>query len=200
MNAPNLLPFHGEVYFFPGFISAKESEIYLHALMRDVPWEHRAIKIFGKEVMQPRLVAWFADAGQTYRYSGLSLAANEWNPALLAIRQKIKKLCGIQFNSALLNLYRNGNDTVGWHRDNETELGAQPVIVSVSLGAPRNFVFRSYHHKETKIKLNLGSGSLLLMTGETQEYWEHTLPRAPKVLEPRLNITFRKITMQVTEQ
>jgi alkylated DNA repair dioxygenase AlkB len=200
MDAPNLLPFNGEAFYYPAFIGGQESEAYFNALMSDVPWEQKSVKIFGKEVMQPRLVAWFSDKGQTYRYSGLTLEANEWNPALLAIREKIRAMSGIYFNSALLNLYRDGNDSVGWHRDNERELGAHPVIASVSLGATRNFVFRNYHRKELKIKINLESGSLLLMTGETQAHWEHALPRVARAPEPRVNITFRNITQPLAKQ
>ena len=159
-------------------------------------WQQQAIKIFGKSVMQPRLTAAFADKGVKYGYSGISLDAQEWTPELLLIKSRAELFSATTFNTALLNFYRNGNDSMGWHRDNEKVLGPQPVIASVSLGAIRKFQLRTYSGKKERLTLSPASGSLIVMNGESQHYWEHALPKSKSVLLPRLNITFRRVIIE----
>ena len=191
--APNLLPHDGEAWFYEGLFSPEETGRYFNLLLNNVEWKHQPVKIFGREVLQPRLTAWFADSLKKYRYSGITMDAFEWTKELLEIREKVEKISGSGFNSALLNFYRNGNDSVGWHRDNEKELGPAPVIASVSLGAARKFELRNYSDNSEKVSILLTDGSLLLMKGNTQKAWEHRLPKSVKQLDARINITFRNI-------
>lgn len=187
----NLLPHSGEAYFYPEFFAKKQSDLFCKMLLEEVNWKQEPIKLFGKEIMQPRLTAWYADAGKTYSYSGIIMPANEWTDALLKIKKDVEKVSKVTFNSALLNLYRNGQDSMGWHRDNERELGFNPVIASVSFGAERVFQLREYASKSNLKSLLLSHGSFLLMRGETQPHWEHRVPKTNKVNEARINITFR---------
>lgn len=192
----NLLPFNGEAYYYPGLFTQELSELYLKALLTEVPWIQEPIKIFGKEVMQPRLTAWYGDS--SYRYSGITMDPIPWSEKLLEIKDIVEAHTNQKFNSALLNHYRDGNDSVGWHRDNEKTLGPAPVIASVSFGVKRVFHLRPYREKSPKISIQLESGSLLLMQGETQHFWEHTLPKLPKSdLGPRVNLTFRAVSGSV---
>jgi alkylated DNA repair dioxygenase AlkB len=190
---PNLIPHNGEAYLFPAFLPKPEADKYLTDLLVNIPWKHQAIKIFGRQVLQPRLTAWFADDLSSYRYSGLTVIADPWNDDLLRLRNKIREFTGIYFNSALLNLYRDGADSVGWHRDNEKVLGEEPVIAALSLGGMRSFLFRNYINKSEKIKITLASGSLLLMKGDLQQHWEHALPKSASQMDKRINITFRQV-------
>ncbi|MCW3093603.1 MAG: alkylated repair protein [Ferruginibacter sp.] len=189
----NILPYKGEAIFYPGFFSAAESDEYLIRLTNEINWKQEPIKMFGKEVMQPRLTAWHGDAAKPYSYSGITMQPQNWTNALLEIKEKIELIAGVSFTSALLNFYRDGKDSMGWHRDNEKELGLNPVIGSVSFGAERPFQFRNYANKEEVVSINLTHGSFLLMKGETQHYWEHRLPKANKINGKRINITFRAI-------
>jgi alkylated DNA repair dioxygenase AlkB len=193
-NQPaNLLPSQGEILYFPGFFSQRESDEFFRSLLQNIPWRQMPIKIFGKTVQQPRLTAWYADEGVEYKYSGLRLQAQPWIEPLSSVRLKIEKETGHLFNSALLNLYRDGNDSMGWHRDNEKALGPNPVIASLSLGAPRVFKLRKYSDKSLPFSLELQHGSLLLMHGESQHHWEHSIPKTKAALGQRINITFRKV-------
>jgi len=192
-SVPNLLHEKGEAYLFPRFWSDEASQQLLLALTAQVAWRHEPIWMFGKKVMQPRLTAWYGDPGKSYRYSGIEMKPLPWVPDLQKIKDRIESELNFEFNSALLNLYRDGQDSMGWHRDNEPELGNEPVIASVSLGEPRRFLMRQYHHKESKVELLLDSGSLLIMQGQTQQFWEHSIPKTASVKNPRINITFRKI-------
>jgi len=187
----NLLPAKGEAFFYPGFIPGAEAAVYFEQLQREIAWEQRPIRIFGKAVMQPRLTAWYGDPGKAYSYSGITLQPLAWTPALQEIRQRAAALAGVVFTGALLNLYRDGQDSMGWHRDNEKELGRNPVIGSVSFGATRQFQFRKYEDKSGLISLDLPDGSFLLMKGETQHYWEHRVAKTAKSIGIRINITFR---------
>jgi alkylated DNA repair dioxygenase AlkB len=189
----NLLPYSGEVYYYPDLFSTRESDDFLNSLLKNINWKQEPIKIFGKTVMQPRLTAWFADEGQSYSYSGTTMQASDWTKDLLKIKAQVEETAFVKFNSALLNLYRNGNDSVGWHRDNEKELGDEPIIGSVSFGATRTFQLRDYKTKNHLISLELKHGSLVLMRGQTQTVWEHRIPKTTKVTSPRVNITFRII-------
>ncbi|MCC5939280.1 MAG: alpha-ketoglutarate-dependent dioxygenase AlkB [Lunatimonas sp.] len=189
----NLLPYQGEAYYFPSFLTDEESQYLFLALESEINWNQEEIWMFGKRVMQPRLTALCGDPEIPYGYSGISMQASPFTSSLRRLKQRLDDLAQTTFTHVLLNYYRNGADSMGWHRDNEKVLGSAPVIASVSLGAERTFQFRHYEHKSTKMDLMLGSGSLLLMKGESQRFWEHQLPKAKGVLLPRINLTFRVI-------
>jgi alkylated DNA repair dioxygenase AlkB len=190
---PNLLPFDGEVYLLQHFFTPAESDVFLEQLIHQVAWKQEPIKMFGKLIMQPRLTAWYGDLDKTYRYSGITMTPLPWSDTLLTLKNKINAFAGTSFTSALLNYYRDGKDSMGWHRDNEKELGLNPVIASVTFGAARNFQLRHYRDKKNLTNIMLTHGSLLLMRGTTQHYWEHQLPKTSKVIAARINITFRVI-------
>lgn len=187
----NLLPHKGEAYFYREFFDKAESDLLYQKLLQEVNWKQEPIRLFGKEVMQPRLTCWFADEGKSYSYSGITMQGYPWTEALLKIKTAVERKAGVKFNSALLNLYRDGKDSMGWHKDNEKELGVNPIIASVSFGAIRTFQLREYHTKSSLKSIPLGHGSMLLMRGETQPHWEHRVPKTNKVNSPRINITFR---------
>jgi alkylated DNA repair dioxygenase AlkB len=217
----NLLPSGGEAWFYPDFFPAEAATQYFENLLGEIDWKQQPIKIFGKAVMQPRLTAWYGDPGKTYAYSGISLQPLAWTETLLIIRESAENVAGVAFNGALLNQYRDGRDSMGWHRDNEKELGRNPVIGSVSFGATRQFQFRKYAGKEQllskgdpvsggdpmsgedpmsggdpmskrlPISLDLTHGSFLLMKGETQHHWEHRVAKSTEAAGVRINITFR---------
>ena len=189
----NLLPTDGEVYYYPAFFPSQDSSDFFVALRQEIEWKQEPIMMFGKSIMQPRLTAWYGDEGKSYRYSGITMRPKSWTATLKSIKEKIEGVAKTKFTSALLNQYRDGNDSVGWHRDNEKELGDNPVIGSVSFGAPRNFLFKHVANENLKIKLVLESGSFLLMKNSTQHHWLHCVPKTKSVLEPRINITFRTI-------
>lgn len=191
--AANLLPHHGEVFLFPAFFDKTESDDLFDGLRREVPWKQEPIKLFGKEIMQPRLTAWYSDAGISYSYSGITMQGLAWNNYLKIIKERVEHFFKLSCNSALLNLYRQGEDSMGWHRDNEKELGRHPTIISVSFGATRKFQLREYRSKNNLISLELHHGSVLIMKGESQPHWEHRVPKQGKITEPRLNITFRQV-------
>jgi alkylated DNA repair dioxygenase AlkB len=161
------------------------------ALMREIPFGARAIKLFGRQVMQPRLVAWIGDANAVYTYSGVRHEPLPWTPALAALRAQLQH-SGLTFNSVLCNLYRDGRDSMGFHSDSEPELGPDPLVASLSLGATRRFQLR---HRTAEHKLELPSthGSLLLMRGTTQRFYRHAVPREPAITAARINLTFRRI-------
>jgi alkylated DNA repair dioxygenase AlkB len=187
----SILPHDGDVVFYPHFFSAKESDLYFATLLEDINWKQEPIQIFGKQVLQPRLTAWYGDSNKTYSYSGITMQPQAWINPLTAIKQKIEIITGVQFTSALLNRYRNGQDSMGWHRDNEKELGNQPVIASASFGNDRIFQFRNYNNKTEKTALVLTHGSLLVMRGQTNTYWEHQVPKTKQTAGERINLTFR---------
>lgn len=189
----NILPKDGDVNFLPDLFTKEESDLFLHDLQREISWKQEPITIYGRTVMQPRLTAWYGDPGKVYSYSGITMQPREWKPALLKIKQRIETVSPVVFNSALLNLYRDQHDSMGWHRDNEKELGINPVIGSVSFGATRTFQFRHYTDKTLKQSIELTHGSYLLMHGKTQHHWEHSLPKRTREIGLRVNITFREI-------
>jgi alkylated DNA repair dioxygenase AlkB len=189
----NLLPHHGHAVLYPQLFSPGESNLLFSKLLQLIPWKQEHIRIFGKQVLQPRLTAWFADDQRSYSYSGVTMGGLPWSSELLYVRTRLTEQTGCTFNSALLNLYRHGEDYVGWHRDNEKALGSDPVIASVSFGTLRFFQLREYRSHQNLITIPLASGSVLVMSGETQSYWEHRLPKQKKILTSRINITFRTI-------
>ena len=164
-----------------------------NALYRTVNWESGSIFIGGKNITIPRLNAWYADKGYTFTYSGIQLKANPWFTELAEIRQYLKQKLELDFNSCLANLYRDGNDSVAWHCDDEEELGRNPQIASISLGAERKFHIRSLHNHNERHTITLPNGSLLIMEGEVQHRYEHQIPKEKHIQTPRINLTFRNI-------
>jgi len=189
----NFLPQDGEAYLFEKFFDKEESDFYFQALLDQVIWKQEPIILFGKKVMQPRLTALYGDQDKEYKYSGIIMKPYQWIEPLLEIKRKVDDIAGTIFTTALLNQYRDEKDSMGWHRDHEKELGKNPIIASVSFGSIRSFVLRHYFQKNLKKSLDLSHGSLLLMRGQTQHFWEHALPKKSKPLETRINITFRKL-------
>lgn len=182
-----------ELEYFPVFYKKDESDFLYEKLLRSIPWEQDTIKLFGKKVLQPRLTAFYGEGKKSYTYSGLELMPGAFNKELLDIKQKCTLHAGISFNACLANLYRNGSDSMGWHSDDEKELGPGPVIASVSFGAERIFHLKHKKDPAARYKIRLQHGSLLLMKGKTQEFWKHQLPKTRKQVSPRINLTFRKI-------
>jgi alkylated DNA repair dioxygenase AlkB len=176
-------------------LSRTEADAFFARVRDETPWKHEPIKIFGKEILQPRLTAWFGDPGATYRYSGIVNEPIPWTDALLELKARVEAIAGGRFNSALLNYYRDGRDSVGLHSDDEPELGKNPLIASVSLGVPRKFVMipKAKRDRAKKIELILPHGSLLLMGGETQHLYKHGVPKQLSITEPRINLTFRRV-------
>ena len=164
----------------------------LRQLIDDTEWRQEQITVYGKPYLQPRLSAWHGDL--SYRYSGIRLEPLPWTPILQQIKLRIETLTGLDFNSVLLNYYRDENDGMGMHSDDEGELGQRPAIASLSLGEVRDFVLKHRFRKDLDtVKLPLASGSLLLMQGDTQRYWRHGINKLRRPCGPRLNLTFRKI-------
>jgi alkylated DNA repair dioxygenase AlkB len=159
-------------------------------LLTTIHWQTETIKMFGKLITVPRKVAWYGDKHATYRYSGITHKPEKWLTPLQALQQKLTLQHDLTFNSVLCNLYNDGIDAMGWHQDNEPELGYDPVIASVSLGATRRFIFRHTVSGE-KHEINLNSGSLLIMREGCQRHWKHSLPKMRRVKHPRINLTFR---------
>lgn len=186
-----ILPKDGEAILFANFFDSSESDHYLSRLKNEIEWQHQSIKMFGKNILQPRLTALYGDLDKSYRYSGLTMKPKSWTPLLLAIKSRIETQAKVEFTSVLLNQYRNEKDSMGWHRDNEKELGPNPVIGSVSFGATRKFEFRHYFEKNLKTDVNLSHGSFLLMRQETQHQWEHRLAKMTEPTGLRINLTFR---------
>jgi alkylated DNA repair dioxygenase AlkB len=170
----------------------EESARLFARLESEILWQQDQIRMFGKQILIPRLNAWYGDADKSYTYSGIHLKPHPWNDDLLWIKDRIEKEIGITFTSVLLNLYRSGNDSMGWHADDEPELGLNPSIASVSFGASRMFQMR-HVSKKIRTKIPLDNGSLLLMQGSTQHYWQHQIPKSSKALDSRINLTFRSI-------
>ena len=171
-----------------------ESMDWMERLKKEIEWEQHRIKIFGKWVDCPRLSAWYGDPEALYSYSNLSLTPKAWTPTLLEVRNQLAETIERPFNSVLLNLYRNGNDSMGWHSDDEWEMGLDPVIASISLGSPRKMKFRHrFDSQVSNFALELSQGSLLIMAGTTQKFWQHEIPKTKKLVGERLNLTFRFI-------
>lgn len=187
-----LLPYDGSAVLHEWVLGDASWESLMADLVEVVPWESHTIKMFGREYPQPRLVAWFGDPGSDYSYSGLKMNVRPWIPTVSMLREAAERIAGVRFNSVLVNLYRDGNDKVSWHRDNEPELGEEPVIASISLGAPRRFKFRHLLTREV-VETTLTPGSMVVMSGLSQSCWEHEIPRQAAVSEPRINLTFRQV-------
>ena len=175
-------------------INLENENVLLEQLIEKTPWRLEHVTLWGKTYPQPRLVAWYGDDAVTYAYSGVSLTALPWTPELLTLKGKVEELCASSFNSVLLNYYRDHRDSMGFHADDEPELGLFPTIASVSIGEERQFVLKHKHRRDIDdIRLPLPSGSLLLMKGATQANWKHGVPKESKPCGPRVNLTFRNI-------
>ena len=183
----------GELYYDRFFFSNIEANKYFNLLKKEIQWQQDDIKIFGKIYPQPRLTALYANNNKSYSYSNIKMQPITFTPTLFDIKSKIEKRLNSQFTSCLLNLYRNGQDSNGWHADNEKELGLNPVIASLSLGAERVFHMKHRNDKKEKLKINLTNRSLLVMRGKTQHHWLHQIPKTRKKVEERINLTFRII-------
>jgi len=183
-----------DVEWRPGWLPGPQAEALRQALLREVAWEVHRIRIFGREVDSPRLSCWIGDPGARYRYSGTDFVPHPWPPALAALRERLAEAADGRFNSVLLNRYRDGGDAMGWHSDDEPELGPRPLIASLSLGAPRRFLLRHRADHALKRELLLGHGDLLLMAGDTQRLYQHALPRTARPVGERINLTFRQIS------
>jgi alkylated DNA repair dioxygenase AlkB len=159
---------------------------------KNIDWSHDKLMMYGKEVYLPRYSAWYGDSDKTYTYSGLTLQPKKWNKGLLFIKDKIDKVAKVHFNSVLMNWYRDGDDYINWHTDAEPELGKNPIIGSVNFGETRDFIIRK-NDKSEKISIPLKHGTLLIMGGEMQHFWQHSAPKRKKIKKARVNLTFRKI-------
>lgn len=184
---------HAELAFDPHWLDAGAAAALLSALREAIPWEVHRVRLFGREHDSPRLSCWIGDPGASYRYSGARFQPNPWPAMLLPIRERLAQELGIEFNSVLANRYRDGRDAMGWHGDDERELGAAPVIASLSLGATRRFVLKHRRLPGRKLALELPPGSLLVMAGRTQQHYRHALPRTGKPVGERINLTFRRV-------
>jgi alkylated DNA repair dioxygenase AlkB len=186
----------GELELLLDFIVKSEQLALFEALSRDVPWQQREIKMFGRAVLEPRETAWIGDPQAVYTYSGRINEPAPWPSTLADVRARVVERSSSQLNSVLCNRYRDGHDSMGFHADAEPELGPDPVIASLSLGATRRFQLR--HRKRAdaelaKLDLDLPSGSLLIMRGTTQQHYRHGIPKQPSIVSPRINLTFRRI-------
>jgi len=183
---------NGEYMYLPNFFPKGESDSFFKTLQTNIEWKQEGMKMYGKDLKFPRLTAWYGDNDKPYSFSGITLNPKKWTKEILDIKDKIEPMCEVIFNSVLLNLYRNGMDSISWHQDNEKELGINPVIASVSFGADRIFQLR---HKETneKLEINLQHGSLLIMKGAMQHFWQHQIPKTKDNKGVRINLTFRVI-------
>jgi alkylated DNA repair dioxygenase AlkB len=183
----------GEVILYEDFFNSSESQLLFNDLRDNIDWKQENIRTYGKYIPIPRLSAWYGDSGLSYTYSKITMQPNQWTATLINIKSRIESFTGNQFNSVLINLYRNGKDSVSWHSDDEPELGKNPIIASVSFGATRRFMFRHKFKKDQKMEVKLMPGSLLMMKGVTQHFWQHQIPKTTTLTQERINLTFRKI-------
>lgn len=188
---------HACFEYRPAFLPAPLADGWLAQLRRELDWSQQEIRLFGRRVMQPRLIAWYGDPQAVYSYSGLTLEPLPWHPVLRELKRRLERLTGGRFNSVLANAYRDGRDSMGWHSDDEEELGATPLIASVSLGAARRFLLRPRARasgaRTRSTGITLEHGSLLLMKGASQHRYQHALPRTRKQIGLRINLTYRLV-------
>ncbi len=192
-----------EILLYKDFFSGVNAQSIYQELLNNIKWRQDPIKLYGKEILQPRLTAWYGEPGVVYTYSGITMYPQPWTDILLQVKQQVEMTVNInnteedkqiEFNSVLLNRYRHGQDSMGWHSDDEPELGANPLIASVSFGETRRFLLRHRHDKHLpKLEIPLNQGSLLIMAGQTQHYWQHQIPKTAKPIGERINLTFRVI-------
>lgn len=182
-----------DVVFYPEFFPASEADRLLSQLVETTAWRQDSMKIYGKATPLPRLTAWYGDPGARYVYSGIVNDPLPWTAALAEIKKGVDTVSGVTFNGVLLNRYRTGKDSMGWHSDDEQEFGPNPVIASVSFGGTRNFQLRHKRRKDLKASVELTHGSLLIMRSGTQENWQHQIPKTARPAKERVNLTFRRI-------
>ena len=193
-NPIRLRAVNANVSLYPGVDLGQSYNELLCELIDDITWRQETVTIYGKSHLQPRLTAWYGDRESNYSYSGINMKPNPWTHRLLSLKKRIESLAQQEFNSVLLNYYRDQQDSMGMHSDDEPELGNQPVIASLSLGEERTFLLRHKTKKDLNtIKLPLPSGSLLIMKGKTQRYWKHGIAKERIPCGPRVNLTFRSI-------
>ena len=189
-TSPNLLPRDGDSRYVESFLGAGEADGFYQRLHEEIDWQRDRVKIYGRDILTKRAVAWHGDAPYSYTYSHNTKIAAPWTPALEALKARVEAASEARFNCCLLNLYHSGEEGMAWHSDDEKELQPNGSIASVSLGAPRRFVFRHKQDKQ-KCEIELGHGSLLVMHAPTQDYWHHSLPPMRRVKGARINLTFR---------
>jgi alkylated DNA repair dioxygenase AlkB len=192
-KAIGVLPKDGKALFLAAFFTEDEAESLFTRLHEEIDWRQDTTQIYGRIIDLPRLTAWYGDLGRHYSYSGIHMDPAPWTSTLTEIKQRVDNAAGTTFNSVLLNLYRDGRDGVSWHSDDERELGGEPVIASLSLGDTRKFAFRHRTEKKLRIEIALTTGSLLIMSGLSQECWDHQIPKTSRKVDPRINLTFRTI-------
>lgn len=189
----NLLPFDGETSYFNEFFQKKEADLFLEKLKNQIEWRQEPIKLFGKTIMQPRLTALYGNPEKPYGYSGIVMQPKPFTDFLMEIKSRVEENAHENFTHVLLNYYRDGKDSMGWHRDNESVLGINPTIASVSFGETREFQIRHYVKKNIKLRVPLSHGSLLIMSGSSQHHWDHQIPKTTKCEGLRINLTFRTL-------
>ena len=182
-----------EIIYFPAFLSREEADSLFLELLQKIPWQQDEITVYGKKHLQPRLTALYGNEGKPYSYSNIKMQPHNWTLPLQKIKSLVENICETYFTTVLLNYYRDGNDGNGWHADNEKELGINPIIASLSLGAERNFQLKHNLDSSQKKNIVLENGSLLLMKGTTQHFWKHQVPKTAKTIGSRINLTFRVI-------
>lgn len=180
-----------DIVYYPAFFDFDSANVLYHELLHSIPWRQDNITVYGKTHPQPRLTALFGNDGKPYSYSGIKMQPLSWNVVLQKIRYQVEQVAEVSFTSVLLNYYRDGKDSNGWHSDDEKELGTNPVIASVSLGSERFFQLKHNRNSSLKRQLLLEHGSLLLMSGSTQHHWKHQIPKTTKAVGGRINLTFR---------
>jgi alkylated DNA repair dioxygenase AlkB len=191
-ESPLQLP-NADLQLLSHWQQASVADQWLEQLTQQTPWQQPQVRIYGRHVAVPRLVAWYGDAEASYRYSGLTHQPLPWTPLLAQIRAQVEQAAGQPLNGVLLNYYRDGQDSMGWHSDDEAELGTNPLIASLNLGGTRRFDLRRKGHNRIEHSLNLQHGSLLVMRGATQHHWQHQVAKTRTPCAPRLNLTFRLI-------
>ena len=182
-----------EIIYYPQFFDKEQADIIFAELIEEIPWQQDEIRVYGKIHPQPRLTALFGNEGKSYSYSNITMQPHPWNLLLQKLKMEIENIAAVNFTTVLLNQYRDGKDSNGWHADNEKELGINPVIASLSFGAERTFQLKHNFEKDQKKSIILEHGSLLLMKGTTQHFWKHQIPKTAKPIGPRINATFRII-------
>lgn len=192
LEQPALTLAGADLRYLPDWLPAAAADALLVQLKLSLPWSQHRVRLFGRELPSPRLSAWIGDPGASYRYSGVVHSPLPWTAELSALREQLQQTVGCPFNSVLVNRYRDGQDSMGWHADDEPELGPEPVIASISLGATRTLHFRA-RHGDAKLALDLAHGSLLLMSGTTQQQYLHAIHKSRRPLGERINLTFRQI-------
>ena len=182
-----------EIVYYPNFFDKRDADAIFEQLLNDIPWQQDDIKVYGKTHPQPRLTALFGNDGKPYSYSNIKMQPHPWNMLLQKIKSLVEDCSETNFTTVLLNQYRNGKDSNGWHADNEKELGTNPVIASLSFGAERTFQLKHNSDLSLKKSIVLEHGSLLIMKGTTQHFWKHQIPKTSKPIGSRVNLTFRVI-------